>query len=360
MRPQRDDRRAARCYARGVSSPTRVLGIAGWKGAGKTTLIERALPELVARGLAVTVVEHDVHGVRIDAAGTDSDRLFAAGAAVVVEGPSESLARWRPGAEESLAQRLAMLERRCDLVLVEGYKREPHPKVWLLRPGESAPPPEAAGVVATLPWDADRVAAFLSIAGERLAAAWAAAPRRAAVLVGGASRRMGRPKETIEIDGRPLLARIAEALATAGAVTLLGGSGEASLPRLPDVPNVRGPLAGILAALRWDPACWIVASCDLPRLHAGAVEWLLAQRRPGRWAVLPRVDGVVQPLLAVYEPQALPLLEALAAEGAAGPSRLEGHAHVATPEPPPELAECWRGVNTPEELAELRAIEPGA
>ena len=69
--------------------------------------------------------------------------------------------------------------------------------------------------------------------------------------------------------------------------------------------------------------------------------------------MLPRVGGVVQPLLAVYEPQALPLLEAIAMEGAPGPSRLEGMAHVATPEPPSELAECWRGVNTPEELAEL-------
>ncbi len=330
-----------------------MLGIAGWKGAGKTTLIERALPELVARGLAVTVVEHDVHGVRIDAPGTDSDRLFGAGAAVIVEGPGESLARWRADAGESLVHRLATLERRCDIVLVEGYKREPHPKVWLLRPGESAPPSEAAGVVATLPWDADRVAAFLAIAGERLAAAWAAAPRRAAVLVGGASRRMGQPKEAIEIDGRSLLARIADALAPAGAVKLLGGSGEASLPRLLDVPNVRGPLSGILAALRWDAACWIVASCDLPRLHAGAVEWLLAQRRAGRWAVLPRVGGVVQPLLAVYEPQSLSLLEALAADGAPGPSRLEGHRHVATPEPPPEIADCWRGVNTPQELADL-------
>src|SRR6185503_5559279 len=214
MRPQRGDIEGGevRCYAAGVSPPTRVLGIAGWKGSGKTTLIERALPELVASGLAVTVVEHDVHGLRIDAAGADSDRLFRAGASVVVEGPGESLARWRPSDAGSLAHRLAPIERTCDLVLVEGYKREPHPKVWLLRAGETEPPPEATGVVATLPWDGDRIETFLSVARERLAAAWASAPRRAAVLVGGASRRMGRPKEAIEIDGRPLLERVADAL----------------------------------------------------------------------------------------------------------------------------------------------------
>ncbi|HXT50045.1 MAG TPA: NTP transferase domain-containing protein, partial [Thermoanaerobaculia bacterium] len=169
-------------------------------------------------------------------------------------------------------------------------------------------------------------------------------------------------------------ARTARALAAVGPLALLGDPGlppgidddtahssSASLAgdaltaavRLADAPGVRGPLAGILAARRWDPVTWLIASCDLPRLRAEAVEWLLAQRRPGCWAVLPRAGGVVQPLLAIYEPQALPLLETLAVEGAPGPSRLEGHAHVATPEPPPEIADCWRGVNTPEELAAL-------
>jgi molybdopterin-guanine dinucleotide biosynthesis protein B len=336
----------------------RVLGVAGWQGAGKTTLLERLVPRLVADGLAIVVVEHDVHGLTLDVAGKDSDRLFRAGAEVLVDAPGETLAR-RRGGEAPLLPRLLALERRYDLVLVEGYKRGPQPKVWLLRAGEEAPPPEVGEVgevVAVLPWEADRDQRFEALVRRRLADGWAQTPRRAGVLVGGASRRMGRPKEAIEIAGRPLLARVAEALAPAGAVTLLGGGGAAALPRLPDVPDAHGPLAGILAALRWEPACWVVASCDLPRLRADAVEWLLAQRRPGRWAVLPRVGGVVQPLLAVYEAQALPLLEALAAEGAAAPSRLEGQAHVATPEPPAELAACWRGVNTPQELAALGGL----
>ncbi len=368
------------------------MGVAGWQGSGKTTLLERLVPALVAEGLSVVVLKHDAHGLAFDVAGKDSDRLFRAGAEVVVDAPAERFARSRRPAGESMAARLRELQRRCDVVLVEGGKREAHPKVWLLRPGEDSPPPEVSDVLAVLPWDGDRVATMGELVRARLADAWALGPRRAGVLVGGASTRMGTPKQWLRVDGETLLDRAARALRTVGPQALLGSNGangggervsatpvgeivrdpldspsELGEPasadgrtplapaavRLPDIPGVRGPLAGILAALRWDPVTWVIASCDLPRLRAEAVEWLLAQRRPGRWAVMPRVGGIAQPLLAVYEPQALSMLEAIAAAGAPGPSRLEGQPHVATPEPPPELADCWRGVNTPEELAEL-------
>jgi molybdopterin-guanine dinucleotide biosynthesis protein MobB len=335
-----------------------VLGVAGWQGAGKTSLLEAAIPALVASGLAVVVVKRHGHGGGLDVPGKDSDRLFRAGADVVLESEGEALGRWRPDGEGGLEGQVAALERRFDLVLVEGHKAGAHAKLWLLRAGEEAPPPEAEAVVDVLPWDGDRVRRFTAIVEARLAAAWAGAPRRAGILVGGASTRMGRPKERLEIGGEPLLARVARSLAAAGPLTLLGGAAEGAspgarpgVPRVPDAPGLRGPLAGILAAARWERVGWTIAACDLPRLDADAVAWLLAQRRPGRWVVLPRVDGVGQPLLAVYEPQALALLERIAAAEGAGPSRLEGLPHVAMPEPPPELADRWRGVNTPEELA---------
>jgi molybdopterin-guanine dinucleotide biosynthesis protein MobB len=351
-------------------SLSRVLGVAGWKGSGKTTLLERVVPGLVAGGLGVVVVEHDVHGLRWDAAGSDSDRLFAAGADVVVAAPGEALGRWRrdPGAaprgheaaegDGTVLAQLAALESRYDLVLVEGYKTESFPKVWLGRPGEEAPPEVARDVVAALPWDGDRVPFFAELARTRLAAAWATAERRAGVLVGGRSRRMGVPKQELMFAGETLLQRVLGALRNAGAPTLLGGEGSSPLPRLLDAPGVVGPLAGILAALRWAPLTWTIAACDQPRITTTAIDWLLGQRRPGTWAVFPEVDGAPQPLLAIYEPQALPLFEAIAAGGALGesgigPSRLVGHPHVATPTPPAELAAAWRGVNTPEELAAL-------
>jgi molybdopterin-guanine dinucleotide biosynthesis protein MobB len=367
-----------------VAAFERVFGVAGWGGSGKTTLLERLIPALVADGLSVVVVKHDAHGLALDVEGKDSERLFRAGAEVVMDAPAERLIRERRSDDESFAAPLVALQRRCDVVLVEGYKSGPHPKVWLLKVGDSAAPAEVGEVLAVLPWDDERVAAVGEIVRRRLTQAWESAPRRAGILVGGASRRMGTPKQWLRLEGETLLSRVAGAIAGAGPLALLGNPSSSpaakdgapavanpvapasdrsgvSIPgwtpaqavQLTDAPGVCGPLAGILAALRWDPVTWLVASCDLPRLRADAVEWLAAQRQPGRWAVMPRVDGVVQPLLAVYEPQALPLLEALAVEGAPSPSRLEGHPHVATPEPPPHLADCWRGVNTPEELAAL-------
>ena len=190
------------------------------------------------------------------------------------------------------------------------------------------------------------------------AAAGLLPPLRAAVLVGGSSRRMGEPKEGLRIGSERLLDRILEALRAAGPdpVVLIGAGAAvagaaAKLPRLPDVPGVEGPVAGLLAALRSEPSAWLIAACDLPRLTASAVAWLVKERRADRWAVMPCVGGRVQPLLAVYEPEAVALLEQLAAEGTPSPSRLEGHPRVWSPQPPSPIAPAWRGVNTREELA---------
>lgn len=197
---------------------------------------------------------------------------------------------------------------------------------------------------------------------------------------------MGAPKQLLAVGGVTLADRAAAALRphVAGLVAL--GAGELppaldGVVRLPDAalddevgdpradgsgasppPRPAGPLAGMLAAMRWRPAAaWVLVPCDLPAVEAAAVGWLLGQRRPGTWAVLPRLgEGAPpEPLLALYEPAARELLEALAAAPAAGraPHRLAGHPHVATPRVPSELVRCWAGVNTPEELA---AFERGA
>jgi molybdopterin-guanine dinucleotide biosynthesis protein A len=181
----------------------------------------------------------------------------------------------------------------------------------------------------------------------------------AGVLVGGASRRMGRPKQLLELEGRSFLERTVEALAPHAGEVLLLGSGHvpaacAGLRRLPDAAAVEGPLAGILAALRSVPeAAWIIAACDQPWISSAAVGWLLEQRAPEKWAVLPLVEGGVEPLLAVYEPAARELLEDLAAKGGLGPSALAGHPRTHSPVPPPDIASAWRGVNTPEDVEKL-------
>ena len=144
-----------------------VLGICGWSGSGKTTLIEAVLPYLCERGLKVAVVKHDVHGIDVDRPGKDSDRLFRAGADVFLHGREERLFRIH-GADDKLADILEWLVPRYDLVLLEGHKDLPLPKIWLLDDDENTPPPNTTGIIATLSRDVDRPQAFMSILDEWL------------------------------------------------------------------------------------------------------------------------------------------------------------------------------------------------
>jgi len=117
-------------------SGTRVLGIAGWSGSGKTTLIARLIPLLAARGLKVAAVKHAHHSFEVDHPGKDSYQFRAAGASEVLV---SSARRWvqmhELGADETEATLAGLLRRvsACDLVLVEGFKRQGHPKLEVYR-----------------------------------------------------------------------------------------------------------------------------------------------------------------------------------------------------------------------------------
>ena len=112
-------------------SKQRIIGVAGFKNAGKTTLVERLVTELSGRGYRVATVKHAHHSFDIDHEGRDSFRHRRAGAAqvAVVSG-----ARWaivselRGDPEPSLDDILARLDP-CDLVIIEGYKRNGHDKI---------------------------------------------------------------------------------------------------------------------------------------------------------------------------------------------------------------------------------------
>ncbi|BCH32372.1 molybdopterin-guanine dinucleotide biosynthesis protein MobB [Mesorhizobium sp. L-8-10] len=109
----------------------RIFGIAGWKNSGKTTLTERLVGELTRRGRKVSTVKHAHHAFDIDKEGTDSYRHRQAGAAevAIVSGNRWALMHeLRDEAEPTLDAILARLAP-CDIVLVEGYKREAHPKI---------------------------------------------------------------------------------------------------------------------------------------------------------------------------------------------------------------------------------------
>lgn len=111
------------------------MGIVGWKNSGKTTLIEALVRELTGQGLRVSTIKHAHHDFEIDTPGKDSHRHRAAGAHEVLVASSQ---RWalmqevRGGGEPSLAELLARLGP-CDLILVEGFKHEPHRKIEVVR-----------------------------------------------------------------------------------------------------------------------------------------------------------------------------------------------------------------------------------
>jgi molybdopterin-guanine dinucleotide biosynthesis protein B len=119
----------------------RIFGIAGWSGSGKTTLLVALLPELVARGIRVSTIKHAHHGFDVDTPGKDSYRHRQAGAIEVLVG---SARRWalmhelRGAPEPGLDDLLARLSP-VDLVLVEGFKRHPHPKLEVHRRATGKP-----------------------------------------------------------------------------------------------------------------------------------------------------------------------------------------------------------------------------
>ncbi|MCA0869211.1 molybdopterin-guanine dinucleotide biosynthesis protein B [Seohaeicola saemankumensis] len=112
-----------------------VYGVTGWKNAGKTGLMERLVAEIAERGLRVSTVKHAHHAVDVDQPGTDSYRHRQAGAAEVLLASANRFAvmhELRGASEPGLQALLARLAP-VDLVLVEGFKREAHPKIEAFR-----------------------------------------------------------------------------------------------------------------------------------------------------------------------------------------------------------------------------------
>jgi molybdopterin-guanine dinucleotide biosynthesis adapter protein len=118
----------------------KIYGVIGWKNAGKTSLMERLVAEITGRGLTVSTVKHVHHDVDLDQPGKDTYRHRKAGASEVVLASAHRFALMREhrGTEPDLAEILFRLAP-VDLVLVEGYKRDAHPKVevWRRETGHS-------------------------------------------------------------------------------------------------------------------------------------------------------------------------------------------------------------------------------
>ena len=335
------------------------FGICGWSGSGKTTLIEAVVPLLRKKGLKVAVLKRTTHQIVTDRPGKDSDRFFRAGADVLLQGQDQGLFRMQGSADEDLNSSLRSLSPRYDLILVESYKGSPLPKVWLTDPSQSPAPERVQGIMASLPRNSHRVESLLEILETWLPQQWRKPPVFGCVLIGGKSRRMGYPKHLIVTNGKTWIQRTVEVLESlTSQVVVAGGTSEMSKAvHLADVPDVRGPMAGVLSALRWAPyASWLMVACDLPLLSRPALEWLLSTRSPGIWATLPRFKGSgrrIESLLAHYDYRARQLIEDLAAQDDFSLSHLGSHQKVITPAPPLALESAWQDVDTPAQLEQV-------
>jgi molybdopterin-guanine dinucleotide biosynthesis protein B len=127
--------------AKAVENEMKVIGLAGWSGAGKTTLLTRAIPLLLKQGLRVSVIKHAHHAFDVDVPGKDSWRHRESGATEVLVSSSQ---RWalmhelRGAGEPRLPELLAKMSR-VDLVVIEGFKREPHRKIEIYRAANDKP-----------------------------------------------------------------------------------------------------------------------------------------------------------------------------------------------------------------------------
>jgi molybdopterin-guanine dinucleotide biosynthesis protein MobB len=115
----------------------KVWGVVGWKDAGKTTMVERLVAEISGRGLSVSTLKHTHHAVDLEVEGSDTWRHRAAGAREVMlaSGARWALMRELRGEDEPSMEALLARMDRVDLVIAEGWKRGPQPKLEVHRAG---------------------------------------------------------------------------------------------------------------------------------------------------------------------------------------------------------------------------------
>ncbi len=252
---------------------------------------------------------------------------------------------------------LALLARRYDLVIVNAGVDAPEQPIRLVTFSDGE-----TGDVGGVSWSQSEELGwpgFIEGLYEKLAEYGRRTSIWGCVLIGGRSSRMGTPKHLIKDSrGRTWLENTIETLRPLVDGIVVSGRGLlpeaiAKTPRLPDIPGVAGPLTGIVAAGRWQPqVSWLLVACDMPRVSAEAITWLLADRRPGCWGRVPRFAGNdrLEPLLAWYDFRSIQLFEEQLYTGSMRIGEAARDTRIDHPLIPDALGYAWKNVNTPEEL----------
>jgi molybdopterin-guanine dinucleotide biosynthesis protein A len=321
-----------------------VLTVSGLKNSGKTTYIEVLIPILKRMGYRVAAFKHDAHDFVPDVPGTDSFRFGQAGAdSVAVYSDSRYLLTQRRavGIEELLPH-----VSDHDIVLVEGGKSLPYPKIALVRRGIAEAPVTRERLVAvatdtdyadrdvpTLPLD-DHLSAAVLIA--RQAGAPSVPSERpfgsAAILAGGKSSRMGFDKKLLSVDGRCLIELLAEKLGKRFSDVFVVSNTPlpdgVALECIPDSIVGCGPPGGFHAALCRARSHYVyITACDMPQIDLDYVDYMRGRlEENARAACLTRQGSFFEPFHAFYGKGMLPGLAANLLQGDSSVKRwLDAH-----------------------------------
>ncbi len=186
----------------------------------------------------------------------------------------------------------------------------------------------------------------------------------AIVLAGGASSRMGMDKSLLQVEGKPLVARIVDQVSARFRAVVVGANDPdryafLGIPVIPDREPGKGPLMGIRSCLEAISTDWaFVTACDIPVLDGGLIQALM-ESREGADIVMPRLpDGGLEPLMALYRRSLVSDADALLAQGKRRIVALFERARVSFVDF--EKGEWYFNLNTPDDVNEMREVRKGA
>lgn len=315
---------------------TPFICFAGYSGVGKTTLLEHLVQRFKQDRIRVGYYKHDAHRFQMDKEGKDTWRVQKAGAGIATINDPEHFAviADNPFKKRTITHALEQ----CDCILIEGYKKSPFDKIVFLDANGRLPiskdDPHIRAVVHQGVVD-DELAQTLSVPlfhRDELDPLYAfvkqhffdrASPLYGAVFVGGQSRRMGRPKFSLDYDGQSEPQRVTALMAQVTERVFLSARPDQDLQALEslDIERINdehyglGPVGGLATLMGRHPeAAWLIAACDMPFLDADSLKAITETRDPLRYGTcFTKKGGLgVETMCAIYEPKFIvPLFEAM-------------------------------------------------
>ena len=330
---------------------TCIIGISGYSGVGKTTLIKTILPELKKQGFAVGVLKHIHHKLNIDIRGKDTDHFFRAGAdCVFAHDVQQGFVRYRNN-DKSFPDLIKRFPVGLDLILVEGYKDAGIPGIRL-ETGAVGEKTHAGhrNKKAIYRDDPQYHRKALAYIREELEKVHSTRPLMAGLMINDKSARIGVTETLLSLKWKTSAEMSFNTLSAVFGKIVLLGTGPLlrrlnAVDRLPGVCGLKSPVSFMLSAFRWSPgSAWIISSVDMIHMHKEAYAWLLGQRKPGIWGVLPKIKGSkeIEITGAVYEPMIFEHIESLAGQEAPTLQEISRHPKVIIPVIPESLTSAWR------------------